>query len=93
MYNYIWADNRVICQVLSIFRVAAAMLWEHIVQCKRDNIIRVLPCLLTDVLGSTTYAVDSINQLYKTSRNDNGLYTHSMGRNEITIDMVELMTV
>jgi len=39
--------------MLSMFSVATAMLWVYIVQCKRDKITRVLPCLLTAALGTT----------------------------------------
>ena len=33
--------------------VVAAMLWVHIVQCKRGKIARVLPCLIIAALGTT----------------------------------------
>jgi len=35
-----------------MFSVAAAMLWVYIVQCERDKITGVLPCLLTAALGT-----------------------------------------
>jgi len=63
-----------------MFSVTGAMLWIYIVRCKRDKIAQVLSCLLTSALGSCQsipeiYAVDLL--LYKTSCNNNTLYTHS----------------
>jgi len=36
-----------------MFSVAADMLWVYTVQCKRNKITRILPRLLTAVLGIT----------------------------------------
>ena len=38
----IQGDNDIICYALSMFTVAAAILWVFFVQCKHDQIIRVL---------------------------------------------------
>jgi len=40
----------------AMFGDAAAMLWGHIVQCKRDKLTQVLRFLLTAALGTTKIA-------------------------------------
>jgi len=76
-----------------MFNVAAGMLWVYIVQCKRDKITQVLPCLLTVALGTTKIYQHGPLNCYIKRHVMTMIYIPTTCRhNAMTIDVVEITT-